>query len=56
MRLPHQGVTVHLVDHKLGVHVDPDSLDPVLACKLQSLDQRVVLRHVMGGGAITFEI
>jgi hypothetical protein len=34
---------------KLGVHVDPDSLDAVIARKLQSLDQRLVLRLVVGG-------
>ena len=38
-----------MVHHELRVHEDPDSLDPVIACKLQSLDQRSVLRHVVGG-------
>jgi catechol 2,3-dioxygenase-like lactoylglutathione lyase family enzyme len=37
-----------LVHHELGVHVDPDSLDAVIARKLQSFDQRSVLRHVVG--------
>ena len=47
MWLSHRSDTVHLVHHELGVHVDPDSLDPETARKLQSLDQRSVLRHVV---------
>jgi HAMP domain-containing protein len=49
MCLSHRGGTIYLVHHELRVHVDPDSLDPVIARKLQSLDQRSVLRHVVGG-------
>ena len=49
MRLPHCGDTVYLVHHELRVHEDPDSLDPMIARQLQSLDQRSVLRHVVGG-------
>ena len=49
MCLSHRGDTIYLVHHELRVHVDPDSLDPVIARKLQSLDQRLVLRHVVGG-------
>ena len=49
MCLSHRGDTVYLVHHELRVHVDPDSLDSVIARKLQSLDQRLVLRHVVGG-------
>src|SRR6266540_398709 len=49
MCLSHRGDTIYLVHHELRVHVDPDTLDPVIARKLQSLDQRSVLRHVVGG-------
>ena len=49
MCLSHRGDTIYLVHHELRVHVDPESLDPVIARKLQSLDQRLVLRHVVGG-------
>jgi hypothetical protein len=48
MSLSHRGDTIYLIHYELGVHVDPDSLDPVIARKLQSLDQCLVLRHVVG--------
>jgi hypothetical protein len=54
MCLFHRGDTIQLLDHQLGVHVDAESLDPVLPRKLQSLDQRLVLRHVVGGRADLF--
>ena len=49
MCLSHRGDTVYLVHHELRVRVDPDSLDSVSARKHQSFDQRLVLRHVVGG-------
>src|SRR5436309_2378903 len=45
----HRGDTVHLVHHELRVREDPDVLDPVSSRKHQPLDQRLVLRHVVGG-------
>src|SRR4051812_19523275 len=51
MWLPHGRDAIDLVDHDLGVHVDPDLLDPLRTRKLQALDQRLVLRHVVGCGA-----
>src|SRR5919108_5374434 len=38
MCLSHRGDTIYLVHHELRVHEDPDSLDPVIAGKVQSLD------------------
>jgi hypothetical protein len=47
--LSHREETVYLVHDELGVHVDPYALDPVIVRKLQSLYQRLVLGHVVGG-------
>jgi hypothetical protein len=41
MCLSHRGDTIYLVHDELRVHVDPDSLNPVIAGKLQSLDKAV---------------
>ena len=49
MCLSHRRDTVYLVHDELRVRVDPDSLDSVSARKHQSFDQRLVLRHVVGG-------
>jgi hypothetical protein len=46
--LSNHGGTIYLVHHELRVHGNPDSLDPVIARKVQSLDQCLVLRHVVG--------
>src|SRR3954454_21486041 len=51
MCLSHGGVTIYLVNNDLRVHIDADVLDPAPARELQSLDQRLVLRDVVGGGA-----
>src|ERR671910_871789 len=49
MCCPHGRVAIYLVNDDLRVHVNPDMLDPVPARELQSIDQRVVLRDVVGG-------